>query len=222
LTNLAYYVIVYEDFPIKFFYKRIMLYIEKEVFMQELIEVRWHARAGQGAKSAAYLLAESALGAGKYIQAFPEYGPERMGAPMKVYTRISEKPIRIHSQITNPDVIVVLDPSLLKVSDTIDGWKDTSVLIVNTTKSPKEIREMLELKGGKVCTVDATRVALDTIGRNMPNTPILGALVRVMENLTLDGVLKELRHKFSARFSEKVVQGNIEAVRRAYEEVQIE
>ena len=190
--------------------------------MQELIEVRWHARAGQGAKSAAYLLAESALAVGKYMQAFPEYGPERMGAPMKAYTRISEKPIRIHSQITNPDVIVVLDPSLLKIADTIDGWKDTSVLIVNTTKPPKEIREMLGLKGGKVCTIDATRIALDTLGRNIPNTPILGALVRFMENLTLDGILEELKRKFSARFSEKVVQGNIEAVKRAYEEVQIE
>lgn len=190
--------------------------------MQELVEIRWHARAGQGAKSAAYLLAESALGAGKYIQAFPEYGPERMGAPMKAYTRISSKPIRIHSQITNPDIIVVLDPSLLKIKDTLDGWKETSVLIVNTNKSPKEIRESLGLKGGRVYTLDATRIALDTIGRNIPNTPLLGALIRIMGSPTLDEVLEELRHKFSGRFSEKVVQGNIEAVRRAYEEVQSE
>lgn len=190
--------------------------------MQQLIEIRWHARAGQGAKSAAYLLAESALGAGKYIQAFPEYGPERMGAPMKAYTRIGESPIRIHSQITNPDVIVVLDPSLLKLNDTLDGWKESSILIVNTSKSPKEIRESLKLEGGKVCTIDATRIALDTIGRNIPNTPLLGALIKVMGILSLDSVLEELKHKFSGRFSEKILQGNIEAVRRAYEEVQIE
>ncbi|HHV80301.1 MAG TPA: 2-oxoacid:acceptor oxidoreductase family protein [bacterium] len=190
--------------------------------MQQLIEIRWHARAGQGAKSAAYLLAESALGAGKYIQAFPEYGPERMGAPMKAYTRIGEAPIRIHSQITDPDVIVVLDPSLLKLSDTLEGWKDSSVLIINTNKSPKEIRESLNLKGGKVCTIDATRISMDTIGRNIPNTPLLGALIRVMGTPSLDGVLEELRRKFSGRFSEKVMQGNIEAVKRAYEEVQIE
>jgi len=189
------------------------------ILMEKLIEVRWHGRGGQGAVTASKLLATSALAEDKYIQAFPEYGPERMGAPIQSFTRISETPIKIHCHVTNPDIVVSLDPTLLGVVDVTEGLTEDGVLIVNTEESPAQIREKLNLKGRKVYTVDASKIAQETIGRPLPNTPLIGALIKATGLLKLDKVLTDIEDKFKKKFSSKIVEGNINAIKRAYQEV---
>lgn len=190
--------------------------------MKKLTEVRWHGRAGQGAKTAALLIAESALSEGKYIQGFPEYGPERQGAPMKAYTRISDSPIHIHSGVTNPDAVVVLDSSLLDVVDVTEGLPEEGVILVNTDEDPGKIRKKLNLSNGKVYTVNATSISLDILGRNLPNMPMVGALIKALPLLSLDTLLEGVKKKFGKKFSSKIVEGNISAIRKAYEEVKSE
>jgi len=187
--------------------------------MEKLIEVRWHGRGGQGAVTASKLLATSALTEGKYIQAFPEYGPERMGAPIQSFTRISNTHINIHCHVTNPSIVVVLDPTLLKAVDVAEGLVEDGVLIINTEESAAEVRKKLKLKGRKVYTVDASKIAQETIGKPLPNTPLVGALIKVTELLTLNNVLADIEDKFKKKFSSKIVEGNINAIKRAYQEV---
>jgi pyruvate ferredoxin oxidoreductase gamma subunit len=187
--------------------------------MEKLIEVRWHGRGGQGAVTASKLLATSALAEDKFIQAFPEYGPERMGAPIQSFTRISETPIKIHCHVTNPDIVVSLDPTLLGLVDVTEGLTEDGVLIINTEESPAQIREKLKLKGRKVYTVDASKIAQETIGRPLPNTPLIGALIKATGLLKLDKVLIDIEDKFKKKFSSKIVEGNINAIKRAYQEV---
>ncbi|MFH1361929.1 MAG: 2-oxoacid:acceptor oxidoreductase family protein, partial [bacterium] len=145
----------------------------------EIVEIRWHGRGGQGAKTAALLFADAALSLGKYIQAFPEYGPERMGAPVQSFNRLSDQPITIHCSMTSPQIVVVLDPTLLATVDVAGGLPKDGSLIVNTSKSPQEIRQEINLKEAKVFTIDASSIAKDKIGRDIPNTPMLGALTKV-------------------------------------------
>ena len=188
--------------------------------MKEMKEIVWHGRGGQGAKTAATMLAAMAIHAGEYSQGSPEYRPERQGAPMKGYTRISEDPIRIHSAISHGDIVMVLDATLLSTVDILSTLKEKAVLIVNTKKTADDVRK--ELNAGddiSIHTVDATGISLDEVGRNLPNTPLLGALVKVTGILNKDTVVKDLREKFGKKFSEKVVEGNVRAVERAYEEV---
>ena len=187
---------------------------------KKIIEIRWHGRGGQGAKTAAQLLAESALGEGKYIQAFPEYGPERSGAPIKAFTRISQEPISLHCGVYNPNVVVVIDPTLLEAVNVVEGLSDEGVLLVNTDKPPQEIRKRTHFEKGKVYTLDATKIALETIGMPLPNTPMLGALVKVTGVVKLEGVEQVLRAKFLKKIGEEKTKGNIESVRRAHDEVQ--
>ena len=187
--------------------------------MKEIMEIRWHGRGGQGAKTAALALAESALREGKYIQGFPEYGPERMGAPIQAFTRISDRPITIHSHVTNPDAVVVLDATLLEMVDVTVGMSPEGSILVNSPKSPQEIRERLNLNTGKVFTVDATSISLATLGRNFPNTPMLGALIKATGILDINSVITDVREKFGKKFTQKIVEGNVEAIKRAYEEV---
>ncbi|MDZ7815057.1 MAG: 2-oxoacid:acceptor oxidoreductase family protein [Planctomycetota bacterium] len=183
-------------------------------------EIVWHGRGGQGAKTAATMLAAMAIHEGKYSQGSPEYGPERQGAPMKGYTRISNDPIRIHSAISKGDIVMVLDASLLSTVDILSTLKEQAILIVNTKKSSDAIREEIGASDEiSIHTVDATGISLDEVGRNLPNTPLLGALVKVAGILSKDTVVKDLREKFGKKFSEKVVEGNVRAVERAYEEV---
>jgi pyruvate ferredoxin oxidoreductase gamma subunit len=184
----------------------------------DLTEIRWHGRGGQGVVTAGELLAETALHEGKYLQAFPDYGPERMGAPIRAYTRISSSPIKQHCQITEPDVVVVLDPTLIEVVDFTQGLKEQGVLVVNTSTSPTELRSRLDWKKGKVFTVDATRIALDTVGRNFPNVPMLGALLKAMEIVSKDDIRNEINSRLGARVSKKVAEANINAFERAYNE----
>ncbi len=188
--------------------------------MKKMTEIIWHGRGGQGAKTAATMLAAMAIHEGKYSQGSPEYGPERQGAPMKGYTRISSDPVRIHSSIREGDVAVVLDATLLKTVDVLGQLKPDGVLIVNTTKSPDELRAELGAPPSvKVHTVDATGISIAELKRNLPNTPLLGALVKVTGILSLDTVVEDARVKFGKKFSSDVVEGNIRAIERAYREV---
>lgn len=190
--------------------------------MKDLIEIRWHGRGGQGAKTAALLLADAALGSGKYVQAFPEYGPERMGAPVASFDRISTKPILLHSAVINPDVVLVLDPTLIESVDITEGLLDGGIVIVNTEKSPADIKKELNISGNlKVYTVDASKISKETIGREIPNTPLLGALLKVTGMLDFKETIEDTRKKLEKKFKSKpeVIEGNIKAIERAYNEV---
>ncbi len=190
--------------------------------MAQVLEIRWHGRGGQGAKTAALLFGEAALDTGKFIQAFPEYGPERMGAPVTAFNRLAEEPIYIHSGIKNPDIVVVLDPSLIEPAKVTEGLKENGVLLVNTVEDPGVLRQRLNLPATvRVFTVDASKIALETIGRDVPNTPMLGALARVTGVLQLEPMLEAIKDKLLTKFrgQEKLVESNLQSIRRAYEEV---
>jgi pyruvate ferredoxin oxidoreductase gamma subunit len=189
---------------------------------EQLTEIRWHGRGGQGAKTAATLVAEVALNEGKHSQGFPEYGPERMGAPIRGYTRISEQPIRLHCPINHPDIVLVLDATLLESQHVDEGLSADGAVIVNTSESPAAIRKRLSSEKGTVYTVNATQIAIEEIGRAIPNTPMIGALVKVGGFLKLETVYHDIEKKFLKKLGERGVQGNINAVKRAYEEVQSE
>ena len=189
--------------------------------MSEILEIRWHGRGGQGAKTAALLFADAALSLGMYIQAFPEYGPERMGAPGQSFNRLAKNPITIHCGITSPKIVVVLDPTLMASVDVTSGLLENGSIIVNTSKSPAEIRAELGLKKGKVYTVDASKIATEKIGRNIPNTPMLGALTKVSAILDFSAMIKDTEEKLKKKFAHKpeIIKGNIEAIKTAYETV---
>jgi pyruvate ferredoxin oxidoreductase gamma subunit len=186
---------------------------------KDVYEIRWHGRGGQGVKTAATLVAEVALAEGKYSQGFPEYGPERMGAPVRGFTRISGRPVRIHSAVYYPDAVVVLDDTLLDTVDVAENLSEDGVVVVNTAKPPDEIVKKLSNTGRGVFIVNASRIAVDEIGRDIPNTPMIGALVKAVGVISLDVVLKDTEKKLGKKFSEKIVQGNLKAVRRGHEEV---
>jgi pyruvate ferredoxin oxidoreductase gamma subunit len=187
----------------------------------KMIEVRWHGRGGQGAKTAALLFAQAVLATGKYVQAFPEYGPERMGAPVQSFNRISEDLITIHSGITNPNYVVILDPSLMESVSVTDGIGITGKVIVNTSFSSAEIAQKLGIDASQVYIVNASKIAVETIGKNIPNTPMLGALAKVIGTLDINGVLEDVRGKLTAKFRHKpeVIEGNLESIKRAFNEV---
>lgn len=187
-----------------------------------MVEVRWHGRGGQGAKTASYLLAESAAADGRYVQAYPEYGAERSGAPIRSFTRISDRPIRTHSGVTNPDIVVVLDPTLLLSVDVAEGVEPGGVILVNSEDAPAQVKGQLEAKDVKVCTVPATRIAMETLKRPIPNTPMMGALVKVMGSLDIERVKKDVRKRFATRFRPEIVEANVNALQRAFEEVREE
>ncbi len=188
---------------------------------KEILEIRWHGRGGQGAKTAALLFGDAALSSGKNIQAFPEYGPERMGAPVASFNRLSDGPITLHCSITKPKIVVVLDPTLMGKVDVTSGLPEDGSIIVNTKEAPDKVRANLKLKGSKVYTIDASGISKATIGRDIPNTPMLGALVKVSGLLELDKMLKDTEVKLSKKFKGKpeIVKGNLEAIKKAYAEV---
>lgn len=186
---------------------------------KNMTEVRWHGRGGQGAKTAALLLAEAAIDVGKYAQAFPEYGPERTGAPMRAYTRISDNPIRLHSPVESPDIVLVFDETLIEAVDVTEGLPEGGTILVNTPLTKEEIASRLGKDGYKLFVIDAVKVALETIGRPIPNTAMLGALVGATDVLPFDVLVEDLRHKFAKKFSPDIADMNVEAIKRAYEEV---
>ncbi|ODA43747.1 Pyruvate:ferredoxin oxidoreductase, gamma subunit [Thermodesulfovibrio sp. N1] len=186
----------------------------------EKIEVRWHGRGGQGTVTAAKVFADACLSGGRYVQAFPEYGPERAGAPLRAYNRISSKELRMHCPVSNPDVVVVVDPTLIESIDVTEGAKDNASFIVNSSKDPKELREKLKLKSTqKIYVVDATKIALECFGRPMPNSPMVGALNRVTGLVNLETLLEDVKKSFGKKFAQKIIDGNLLAVKRGYEEV---
>ena len=189
--------------------------------MDGLLEIRWHGRGGQGAKTASLLLADAAFNTGKYIQGFPEYGPERMGAPITAYNRISDTPITIHSNIYEPDYVVVVDDTLLDSVDVTSGLKETGAIVINTTKSPEILRQKLKGYNGDVYTIDARKISEDALGRYFPNTPMLAAIVKVTKIMTDEELMKDMECSFKHKFAKKpeVIDGNMEALRVALKEV---
>ena len=189
--------------------------------MKDLIEIRWHGRGGQGAKTASLLLADAAFNTGKYIQGFPEYGPERMGAPITAYNRISNKPIRIHSNIYEPDYVVVVDDSLLEAVDVTAGLKPDGAIVINTTKSGEELKPLLNGYTGDVYTIDARKISLETLGKYFPNTPMLAAIVKVSGVIDEKDFLADMEGSFKHKFAKKpeVIDGNMKALEMALKEV---
>ena len=189
--------------------------------MEDLIEIRWHGRGGQGAKTASLLLADAAFNTGKYIQGFPEYGPERMGAPITAYNRISNKPITIHSNIYEPDYVVVVDDTLLDAVDVTAGLKKSGSIVINTTKDTDTIINHLKHYAGDIYTIDARKISLETLGKYFPNTPMLAAIVKVSKIMTEEEFLKDMVGSFQHKFAKKpeVIEGNMKALEMSLKEV---
>ena len=189
--------------------------------MKDLIEIRWHGRGGQGAKTASLLLADAAFNTGKYIQGFPEYGPERMGAPITAYNRISTSPIRVHSNIYEPDYVVVVDDTLLTAVDVTAGLKEEGAIVINTTKTIEEIAPLLNGYKGSVYTIDAKKVSQEALGKYFPNTPMLAAIVKVTEIMPEEDFLKDMEGSFKHKFAKKpeVIDGNMKALSLALQEI---
>ena len=187
------------------------------------IEIRWHGRGGQGAKTACLLLADVCFSSGKEVQGFPEYGPERMGAPITAYNRISDEPNIVHSNIYYPDFVVVVDETLLDAVDVTAGLSEDGAILVNTMKSPAEIRRQLNGYKGRVCTVDAASISLDAIGRNIPNTPMLAAIVKVSGVIDIEKFMHDMRESFGHKFRTKpeVIDGNMKALTMAMDQVRV-
>ena len=190
--------------------------------MNDLIEIRWHGRGGQGAKTASLLLADAAFNTGKYIQGFPEYGPERMGAPITAYNRISTKPITIHSNIYEPDYVVVVDDTLLESVDVTAGLKKTGAVVINTTKDSEYLKKHLNGYEGEIYKIDARKISMETLGKYFPNTPMLAAIVKVSNVMTDEEFLNDMQGSFKHKFSKKpeVIEGNMKALEMALKEVE--
>ncbi len=189
--------------------------------MKDVVEIRWHGRGGQGAKTASLLLADSAFNTGMYVQGFPEYGPERMGAPITAYNRISKERVRVHSNIYEPQFVVVVDETLLASVDVTKGLKKEGAIIINSSKTPAELRHLLKGYEGRVYTCDARKISEECLGKNFPNTPMLGAIVKVSgvidEELFLSSMEGSFKHKFASK--PEVLKGNMEALVRSMKEV---
>lgn len=189
--------------------------------MGDILEIRWHGRGGQGTKTASLLLADAAFNTGKYVQGFPEYGPERMGAPITAYNRISGERCTVHSNIYEPDYVVVTDATLLSAVDVTRGLKKDGAIVINSDKEPERLRPSLRGWEGKISTIDAANISLETLGSNYPNTPMLGAVVKVSGMIPEADFLAYMegsfRHKFAAK--PQVIDGNMRALERSMKEV---
>ena len=191
--------------------------------MKDIVEIRWHGRGGQGAKTASLLLADAAFNTGKYVQGFPEYGPERMGAPITAYNRISSERSTVHSNIYFPVYVVVVDETLLSAVDVTAGLKKEGAIVINSSKSPAELRPLLKGYEGRVCTIDAGKISEEELGKNFPNTTMLAAIVRVSGVIGEEEFIKDMEGSFKHKFASKpqVIEGNMRALKRSLEEVQV-
>jgi len=189
--------------------------------MANLVEIRWHGRGGQGAKTASLLLADAAFNTGMYVQGFPEYGPERMGAPITAYNRIGQEPIRVHSNIYNPDFVVVVDETLLHSVDVTKGLSKDGAIIINTSREKDEIIPLLNGYEGRVYVIDARKVSMATLGKYFPNSPMLAAIVKVSEVMEQDIFLSQMEESYKHKFAKKpeVIEGNMNALKMALSEV---
>lgn len=187
------------------------------------VEIRWHGRGGQGAKTACLLLADAAFLSGKHVQGFPEYGPERMGAPITAYNRISDTENLVHSNIYDPDYVVVVDETLLHTVDVTAGLSEDGAIIINSTKEPEELRGLLNGYKGKVCAVDAEKISMETLGKYFPNTPMLAATVKISKVIDQDKFLQDMEGSFRHKFATKpgVIEGNMKALRMSMDEVKV-
>ena len=190
--------------------------------MNNLIEIRWHGRGGQGAKTASLLLADAAFNTGKYIQGFPEYGPERMGAPITAYNRISDEPITVHSNIYYPDYVVVVDDTLLDSVDVTAGLKEDGAIVINSTLENSVLKEKLKGYSGAIYKIDARKISMETLGRYFPNTPMLAAIVKVAKVMPEEAFLEDMIGSFKHKFAKKpdVIDGNMKALQMALKEVE--
>ena len=190
--------------------------------MKKMTEIRWHGRGGQGAKTASLLLADVAFSTGMYVQGFPEYGPERMGAPITAYNRLSNEDIRVHSNIYYPDYVAVVDETLLDSVDVTAGLKKEGAIIINTSKTAEEIAPKLKGYEGRIVTVDARRISMETLGRYFPNSPMLAAVVKVSGVMDEESFLKEMEASYQHKFARKpeVIEGNMAALRMTFAEVE--
>jgi pyruvate ferredoxin oxidoreductase gamma subunit len=189
--------------------------------MNNTLEIRWHGRGGQGAKTACLLLADAAFCSGKHVQGFPEYGPERMGAPITAYNRISDEENLVHSNIYHPDYVVVVDETLLHTVDVTAGLSEKGAIIINSRRDPAELRKQLKGYKGRVCSVDAARISMKTLGKNFPNTPMLAAVVKVSQVIEKEKFLQDMQASFEHKFATKpgVIEGNMEALRLSMDQV---
>ena len=189
--------------------------------MKNTLEIRWHGRGGQGAKTAALLLADVCFMNGKYVQGFPEYGPERMGAPITAYNRISDRELRVHSNIYDPDYVVVVDETLLEDIDVTAGLSEKGAIVINTTRSKEEIEHHLNGYTGRVYTIDARKISEEALGRYFPNSPMLAAIVAVTGVIERDTFLAQMHESYKHKFAKKpeVIDGNMLALQTAYDEI---
>ena len=186
-------------------------------FAKGITEFRWHGRGGQGVVTSNQMLGKAALAEGNYIQAFPEFGPERTGAPVRAFLRISKAPIQVYAQVYHPDVVVCIDPTLLEVVNPTEGLKSEGTLVLNTTVEPKAIRDKYGFKGGKVVTVDASTIAMEVMGRPFYNMPTMAAAVAATDIVKVDTVVDEVLNRYPG----KVGTLNKTAIERAVEEAKI-
>ena len=187
------------------------------------VEIRWHGRGGQGTKTACFLLADAAFNSGKFVQGFPEYGPERMGAPITAYNRISDEKCTIHSNIYDPDYVIVVDETLLSCVDVTKGLKDTGAIIINSEKEPEELRQRLRGYKGKVCSIAAGKISEEALGKNMPNTPMLAAAVKVSGLVEQGQFIRDMEDTLKSTFADKphVIDGNMMAIEKSMKEVKV-
>jgi len=186
--------------------------------MSQMTEIRWHGRAGQGVVTAGELLAEVAMTGGKYFQAFPEYGSERMGAPIKCYTRISSEPIEIHCPVLEPDVVIVVNPNLLGIVDITEGLKKDGLVIINTTESPAAMRKQIKFETGELWTVPASDIALEELKRDIPSTMMLGVIAKATDLISIDAAVEVTLETLGNKLRPEVVEANVRALHRAYDE----
>lgn len=191
--------------------------------MKDIVEIRWHGRGGQGAKTASLLLADAAFNTGKFVQGFPEYGPERMGAPITAYNRISSIRSTVHSNIYFPDYVVVVDETLLDSVYVTKGLKPEGAIVINSSKKPADLKAKLKGYTGRVCTIDAGRISEETLGKNFPNTPMLAAIVKISGVVPIEQFISDMEASFKHKFASKpqVIEGNMKALKRSMEEVQV-
>lgn len=189
--------------------------------MSKVLEIRWHGRGGQGAKTAALLLADVAFNTGKHVQGFPEYGPERMGAPITAYNRISDEEIRVHSNIYDPEFVVVVDETLLESVDVTAGLKEEGAIVINTARPKEEIMPLLKGYKGRVYTIDARKISIEALGKYFPNSPMLAAIVKVTGVMDEQRFLEDMRQSYAHKFASKpqVIEGNMKALEIALQEV---
>lgn len=186
--------------------------------MKDLLEIRIHGRGGQGAKTASQFIVEAALDQGKYIRAFPEYGPERRGAPIVAYARISDKPIHTYAPITKPDIVMVIDNTLIGFVDITNGLSSNGILIVNADETLDEIKQKTQFKG-KIYTLDASKISIGLLGKNLPNIPMLGALVKTTNIVSLESLKNKIKEKFIKKIGEEKTDKTIKSLMKGYEEV---